>query len=418
MGYLRPVEPYTIMGVVNVTPDSFSDGGVFEDHIAAIAHARRLAGEGADIIDVGGESTRPGAAPVPAEQELERTIPVVEGVKGLNLPVQISIDTMKVEVARRAIESGASYVNDVTAFRHEPELAALVADTGVDCCLMHMLGEPRTMQENPQYDDVVDDVKAFLHERLTAATNAGIKEERIQLDPGIGFGKTLAHNLELLRRLDELTDPRPAARDRHQPQELPRPHHRPRRDRAGVRDRGHHRDRVRARRPHLPRPRRRRHARRPRGFGCYVRPMARDPDEDFDDEDDLTDDDDDEEGPEVGVTVEIVGLSLYTHHGVTAAEREIGQRLVLDVRFDVGEPDALITDRVEDTVDYGEVCQVIALIAQQRSYKTLERLCAVIADRLASQFGAESVTVKASKPEPPIPLPVEEVSVEVWREER
>jgi dihydropteroate synthase len=199
------VEPYTIMGVVNVTPDSFSDGGVFEDHIAAIAHARRLAGEGADIIDVGGESTRPGAAPVPAEQELERTIPVVEGIKGLNLPVQISIDTMKLAVAQRAIEAGASYVNDVTAFRHEPELAALVADMGVDCCLMHMLGEPRTMQENPRYDDVVDDVKAFLHERLTAATDAGIKEERIQLDPGIGFGKTLEHNLELLRRLDELT---------------------------------------------------------------------------------------------------------------------------------------------------------------------------------------------------------------------
>ena len=143
------------------------------------------------------------------------------------------------------------------------------------------------------------------------------------------------------------------------------------------------------------------------------------------DDDDLEDDlegddydDEDDEGPEVGVTVEIIGLSLYTHHGVTAAEREVGQRLVLDVRFDVGEPDALVTDRVEDTVDYGEVCQVIALIAQQRSYKTLERLCAVIADRLASQFGAESVTVKAAKPEPPIPLPVEEVSVEVWREER
>jgi 7,8-dihydroneopterin aldolase/epimerase/oxygenase len=146
--------------------------------------------------------------------------------------------------------------------------------------------------------------------------------------------------------------------------------------------------------------------------------MARDDDdlEEFD-EDDL-EDDDDEEGPEIGVTIEIVGLSLYTHHGVSAAEREIGQRLLLDVRFDVGETDALITDRVQDTVDYGEVCQVIALIAQQRSYKTLERLCAVIADRLASQFGAQSVTVKASKPEPPIPLPVEEVSVEVWREER
>ncbi len=139
-----------------------------------------------------------------------------------------------------------------------------------------------------------------------------------------------------------------------------------------------------------------------------------------DDEDDLNDEESEEsdgEGPEVGVTIEIVGLSLFTHHGVTAAEREIGQRLVLDVRFDVGEPDALITDRVEDTVDYGEVCQVIALIAQQRSYKTLERLCAVIADRLATQFGADSVTVKASKPEPPIPLTVEEVSVEVWREE-
>jgi 7,8-dihydroneopterin aldolase/epimerase/oxygenase len=147
--------------------------------------------------------------------------------------------------------------------------------------------------------------------------------------------------------------------------------------------------------------------------------MARD--DPFDDEEDLNDDEDesdDEGGPEVGVTVEISGLSLFTHHGVTAAEREIGQRLVLDVRFDVGEPDALITDRVEDTVDYGEVCQVIALIAQQRSYKTLERLCAVIADRLSSQFGADSVTVKASKPVPPIPLPVEEVSVEVWREER
>jgi dihydropteroate synthase len=197
--------PYSIMGVVNVTPDSFSDGGAFEDPVSAIVHARRLASEGADIIDIGGESTRPRADPVPAHEELERTIPVVEGVAALHLPVQISIDTMKLTVAQQAIDAGASYVNDVTAFRHEPELAALVADRGVDCCLMHMLGEPRTMQENPQYDDVVDDVKAFLHERLTAATQAGIKEERIQLDPGIGFGKTLEHNLELLRRLDELT---------------------------------------------------------------------------------------------------------------------------------------------------------------------------------------------------------------------
>jgi 7,8-dihydroneopterin aldolase/epimerase/oxygenase len=146
--------------------------------------------------------------------------------------------------------------------------------------------------------------------------------------------------------------------------------------------------------------------------------MARDEsDDDYEDED-LSDDDEDEEGPEIGVTVEIVGLSLYTHHGVTAAEREIGQRLVLDLRLDVGESDATVTDMVEDTVDYAQVCQLVALVAQQRSYKTLERLCAVIAERLASQFGAESITVKASKPEPPIPLPVEEVSVEVWREDR
>jgi dihydroneopterin aldolase len=134
------------------------------------------------------------------------------------------------------------------------------------------------------------------------------------------------------------------------------------------------------------------------------------------DDDDLTDDDDDE-GPAIGVSIEIVGLSLYTHHGVSAAEREIGQRLVLDVHFDVGEVGALATDDVQDTIDYGEVCQEIALVAQQRSYKTLERLCAVIAERLSTQFGAESVTVKASKPEPPIALPVESVSVEVWREE-
>jgi dihydroneopterin aldolase len=148
--------------------------------------------------------------------------------------------------------------------------------------------------------------------------------------------------------------------------------------------------------------------------------MARDDSEDYDD-DDLTEDDDDDderEGPEVGVDIDILGLSLFTHHGVTPAEREVGQRLVLDVHFEAGEPDALVTDRVEDTIDYAEVCQVIALVAQQRSYKTLERLCAVIADRLATQFGADHIRVKASKPEPPIPLPLEEVSVEVWRDGR
>jgi dihydropteroate synthase len=191
---------YTIMGVVNVTPDSFSDGGVFDDDAAAVAHAQRLVAEGARIVDVGGESTRPGAAPVPVEQELERVIPVVEGISG----AQISIDTMKLAVAERALDAGASYVNDVTAFRHEPELAGLVADRGADCCLMHMLGDPRTMQDDPRYDDVVDDVRAFLEQRVEFAVREGVREERIMVDPGIGFGKTLEHNLELLRRLDRI----------------------------------------------------------------------------------------------------------------------------------------------------------------------------------------------------------------------
>jgi dihydropteroate synthase len=197
--------PYTIMGVVNVTPDSFSDGGVFENAAAAVAHGRRLIAEGAAIVDVGGESTRPGAGPVTAHEELERVLPVIEGLAGSDLPVQISIDTMKLAVAEKAVEAGATYVNDVSAFRNDPEMASFVADRGLDCCLMHMLGEPRTMQQDPRYDDVVEDVKAFLGERLHAAAAAGIKEDRIHLDPGIGFGKTLEHNLQLLNRLEELT---------------------------------------------------------------------------------------------------------------------------------------------------------------------------------------------------------------------
>jgi dihydropteroate synthase len=207
MGYRRPMEgdrPYSIMGVVNVTPDSFSDGGAFEEPVAAIAHGRRLVAEGAAIVDVGGESTRPGAGPVPADAELARVLPVVEGIADLALPVQISIDTMKLAVAERAVDAGATYVNDVTAFRHDPELAGLVADRGLDGCPMHMLGEPRTMQQDPRYGDVVDDVKAFLEQRMAVAVAAGVPEQRIQLDPGIGFGKTIEHNLELLRRLDEL----------------------------------------------------------------------------------------------------------------------------------------------------------------------------------------------------------------------
>lgn len=190
------------MGIVNVTPDSFSDGGQFLDADAAVRHGQELAHEGADILDIGGESTRPGADPVGLEEELRRVVPVIERLSPLD--ARISIDTTKSRVAREAIDAGASIVNDVSALRFDPELAGVVADAGVGLVLMHMLGEPRTMQDDPQYDDVVSDVKAFLEERLAHAVGQGVKEERIWLDPGIGFGKTLDHNLELIARLDEL----------------------------------------------------------------------------------------------------------------------------------------------------------------------------------------------------------------------
>ena len=188
------------MGVLNVTPDSFSDGGRFLSPADAIEHGRGLVAEGAAIVDVGGESTRPGAEPVSAEEELERVEPVLEGLRGL----PVSIDTSKAEVARRALELGAELVNDVTALRGDDSLAAVVAEHGAYLCLMHTQGEPRTMQADPSYDDVVFDVLAFLEERLAVAVDSGVAEERVCLDPGIGFGKTPDQNLELVRRLDEL----------------------------------------------------------------------------------------------------------------------------------------------------------------------------------------------------------------------
>jgi dihydropteroate synthase len=193
-----------IMGIVNVTPDSFSDGGLFLDPELAIRHARQLLEGGADLLDIGGESTRPGARAVTAEEELARVAPVIAGMRGNGAP--ISIDTSKVAVAEAALDAGAEIVNDVTALRAEPELAGLCAQRDCGLVLMHMRGTPRTMQENPTYDDVVDDVKAFLAERIEFATAAGVAEERIWIDPGIGFGKTLDHNLELLHRLREIRE--------------------------------------------------------------------------------------------------------------------------------------------------------------------------------------------------------------------
>ncbi len=193
-----------LMGVVNVTPDSFSDGGLYLDPEAAIAHGRELVERGAAILDVGGESTRPGAEEVPEAEELRRVVPVVAGLAGAG--AAISVDTSKAAVATAALDAGAEIVNDVTALRGDPAMASVCAERGATVVLMHMLGSPRTMQEGPAYDDVVGDVKAFLAARVGTALAAGVEEERIWVDPGIGFGKTKAHNMELLRRLGELRE--------------------------------------------------------------------------------------------------------------------------------------------------------------------------------------------------------------------
>jgi dihydropteroate synthase len=191
-----------LMGVVNVTPDSFSDGGLYLDPTAAIAHGRELAEAGAAILDVGGESTRPGAAPVAVDEEVRRAEPVIAGLAELG--PTISVDTSKAAVAAAALDAGATIVNDVTALRGDPEMAALCAERDAGVVLMHMVGEPRTMQDSPEYDDVVAEVRDFLAARMEVAVAAGIDEERIWLDPGIGFGKTDRHNFELLRGLGEL----------------------------------------------------------------------------------------------------------------------------------------------------------------------------------------------------------------------
>ena len=193
-----------VMGVVNVTPDSFSDGGRFLAADAALEQALTLVGEGASIVDIGGESTRPGSEAVPLEEELRRVLPVVEALAG-SVGVPISVDTMKAEVARRALASGATIVNDVSALRFDDGMVDLVAETGCPVCLMHMKGQPKTMQDDPRYDDVVDEVLGFLEERIAFALSRGVREEQIMVDPGLGFGKTVAHNLALLDDLDRFS---------------------------------------------------------------------------------------------------------------------------------------------------------------------------------------------------------------------
>lgn len=192
-----------VMGIVNVTPNSFSDGGRFLDHAAAIAHGARLVEQGADLLDIGGESTRPGAQAVDADEECRRVVPVIERLAA-ECDVPISIDTSKAAVARRALDAGAALLNDVTALRGDPEIAAVAATSGAPLVLMHMRGTPRTMQQHPHYDDLMGEIVAYLRQSMAIAVEAGVAEEQILADPGIGFGKTLEHNLEILRRLPEL----------------------------------------------------------------------------------------------------------------------------------------------------------------------------------------------------------------------
>ncbi|MDO9586914.1 MAG: dihydropteroate synthase [Brevundimonas sp.] len=203
MSALRSRPPPRVMGIVNVTPDSFSDGGRLASVEAAVAHGLRLVEQGADILDIGGESTRPGAEPVDAAEELARVLPVIKSLRA-RWPGPISIDAMKPAVARAAVAAGATLWNDVTALGHAPDSLATAAELGCDVVLMHMRGEPRTMQAGPRYHDVVAEVTAWLSARAAAAMAAGVARERIWLDPGLGFGKTAAHNLALTAHLDRL----------------------------------------------------------------------------------------------------------------------------------------------------------------------------------------------------------------------
>jgi dihydropteroate synthase len=190
-----------IMGILNITPDSFSDGGRFDDYDRALARGLELIAEGADILDVGGESTRPGSAPVPAEIELERVLPIIREVRGKS-DIPISIDTAKAEVAQKALEAGADIINDISSLRFDPDMARVAARSGAPLILMHMLGTPKTMQVNPVYQSVLSEIIGFLEERMQYAVKNGVERGQIIIDPGIGFGKTVTHNLQIIRDLD------------------------------------------------------------------------------------------------------------------------------------------------------------------------------------------------------------------------
>ena len=379
----------SVMGVLNVTPDSFSDGGLFVDPATAIDHGRRLVEEGAALVDVGGESTRPGAAPVSVEEELERVEPVLEGLGGLPL----SIDTAKAAVARRALELGAVLVNDVTALRGDPDMAAVVADGDAFVCLMHMQGEPRTMQVAPHYDDVVSDVLAFLEERIAFAVEQGIGEERICVDPGIGFGKTPDQNLELLRRLDELsTLGRPVLVGVSRKSTLGRITG----DASATRgtlagslaaavtafERGASMIRAHDVRETV------------EALDCRCRGRA---------------------WEDHGVTIELRSLVVFGHHGYLEEERRLGQRFLVDLWVDV-HGDAAESDRIDDTVDYRRLAALVRDVFAGPERLLLEGLAGAVADGIVERFPAvERARVRVRKPDVVLDPPVDYAAVVVER---
>jgi dihydropteroate synthase len=359
----------SVMGVVNVTPDSFSDGGVHLDAEVAVEAARRMIDEGAAIVDVGGESTRPGSESVDVDTELRRVVPVLEALQG----VPVSIDTAKAEVARRAVELGAELVNDVTALRGDPELAGVVADSGAFLCLMHMRGDPRTMQVDPTYGDVASEVASFLEQRLALAVAAGVPEERVCLDPGIGFGKTVEQNFELLRRLDVLLAlGRPVLIGFSRKSSLGRilgdaaattgPLSASVGAAVAAFERGATILRVHDVREHVE--------------ALTVAAAVR--------------------GPAQAMIVELAGLRIFGKHGVYPEEKKHGQDFLYDVELEVGERGA--TDRLEEAVDYEEVARCVQSVSDAKSYDLLEALASAVADELLRRFEPARVAVRVRKP--------------------
>ena len=379
--HLLDFERPRVVGVLNITPDSFSDGGLYNEPAAAIARGREMKAEGADLIDVGGESTRPGAEPLTAEEELRRTLPVIRGLADVGIP--LSIDTRRPEVAAAALEAGAAMINDIGGLG--PEMLDVAREHRAPVIVMHMQGEPRTMQRSPRYDDVVAEVVSFLDQRLAAATAAGL---RVVLDPGIGFGKTVEHNLTLLANLDRLIRlGAPVLIGLSRKSFLGKITGAPVADRlastlaanTAAALAGAHLFRVHDVRPHreaLDVVRRLRGARR-----AYS-----------------------------GLTLQISGIACRARIGATADERASPQELCLDLEAEVDPPS---NDRLQQAVDYGQLAGEARAVAEKGERSLVETLVTDVAAALLGRFPLRRVVVRCHKPAAARELEAERVAVEV-----